>query len=161
LPAELALAATAVSRYALPPGNRFDAESLEFDEVNAIVIAKYLDRREAELFSVPFDPPSPLSQPAQPRSIGRLAGFTEPATGSDIDVDRTHLAVCSSTVTRIYRRADVQKNDWKLEREVRYPAAQIEGVCWNGRDLVLVAEGGAIYRIAEKPGATRRPQTRH
>ena len=73
----------------------------------------------------------------------RLAGFIEPATGSDLDADRTHLAVCSSTVTRIYRRDDVQKPDWKLISEVRYPAAQIEGICWNGRDLVLVAEGGA------------------
>jgi hypothetical protein len=53
-------------------------------------------------------------------------------------------------VTRIYRREDVQKPDWKLIAEVRYPAAPIEGVCWDGRDLVLVAEGGAISRIAEK-----------
>ena len=34
--------------------------------------------------------------------------------------------------------------------EVRYPAAPVEGICWDGRDLVLVAEGGAIFRIAEK-----------
>jgi hypothetical protein len=149
-PAEQPLAATAVSRYAFPRGHRFDAEGLDFDDGNAIVVSKYLDGREAELFAVPFDPPSPLSQPAQPRSIGKLAGFTEPATGSDLDVDRMHLAVCSSTVTRIYRRADVQKHDWKLASEVRYRAAPVEGVCWNGRDLVLVAEGGAIFRITEK-----------
>jgi hypothetical protein len=149
-PVEKPLAATAVSRYAVPRSNRFDAESLDFDDGNAIVTAKYLDGREAELFAVPFEPPSPLSRPAQPRSIGKLAGFTEPATGSDLDVDRRHLAVCSSTVTRIYRREDVQKHDWKLECEVRYPAAQVEGVCWNDRDLVLVAEGSAIFRISEK-----------
>ena len=157
-PAERPLTATAVSRYAVPRGNRFDAESLEFDDGNAIVIAKYLDGREAELFSVTFDPPSPVSQPAQPRSIGKLAGFTEPATGSDLDVDRTHLAVCSSSVTRIYRRANVQKHDWKLESEVRYPAAQVEGICWNGRDLVLVAEGGAIFRISERTWLESKPR---
>jgi hypothetical protein len=149
-PVEKPLAATAVSRYALIRGNRFDAESLDFDDGNAIVIAKYLDGREAELFAVPFEPPSSLSRPAQPRSIGKLAGFTEPATGSDLDVDRLRLAVCSSTVIRIYRRKDVRKHDWMLESEVRYPAAQVEGVCWNGGDLVLVAEGSKIFRISQK-----------
>ena len=149
-PAERPLIASAVSRYVLPRGNRFDAESLDYDQGNAIVIAKYLDGREAEIFSVPFDRPSPLSRPAEPLSLGRLAGFIEPATGSDLDADRTHLAVCSTAVTRIYRRDDVKKPDWKLIGEVRYPAAPIEGICWNGRDLVLVAEGGAIFRIAEK-----------
>jgi hypothetical protein len=149
-PAEHALAPTAVSRYAYPSGNRFDAESLEFDDGTAIVIAKYSDGREAELFAIPFDTPSPLTRPAQPRPLGKLAGFTEPATGSDLSVDRLHLAVCSSDVTRLYRRADVQKYDWKLEGEVRYRAAPVEGVCWDGRDLVLAAEGGAIYRISEK-----------
>jgi hypothetical protein len=157
-PVERPLEATAVSRYAVPRDNRFDAESLDFDDGNAIVIAKYLDGREAELFAVPFEPPSPLSRPAPPRSIGKLAGFTEPATGSDLDVDRTNLAVCSSTVTRIYRRADVQKHDWKLVSEVRYPAAPVEGVCWNGRDLVLVAEGGAIFRITEKTWRASTPR---
>ena len=144
------LKATAVSRYALPRGNRFDAESLDYDRGNAIVIAKYLDGREAEIFSVPFDPTSPMARPAEPRSLGRLAGFTEPATGSDLHGDLSHLAICSSAVTRIYGREDVGKPGWKLLSEVRYPVAQIEGICWDGRDLVLVAEGGAIFRIAEK-----------
>ncbi len=149
-PTARALKATAVSRYALPRGNRFDAESLDYDRGNAIVIAKYLDGREAEIFSVPFDPTSPMARPAEPRSLGRLAGFTEPATGSDLHGDLKHLAICSSAVTRIYGREDVEKPGWKLLSEVRYPVAQIEGICWDGRDLVLVAEGGAIFRIAEK-----------
>jgi hypothetical protein len=149
-PAAQPLKATAVSRYALPSDNRFDAESLDYDQGNAIVIAKYRDGREAEVFSVAFDPPAPLFRPAEPRSLGRLAGFTEPATGSDLDGDRTHLAACSSAVTRIYRREGAGKASWRLVSEVRYPTAQIEGICWDGRDLILVAEGGAIFRIAEK-----------
>ncbi len=142
--------AIAVSRYALPRGNRFDAEGLDYDHDTAIVIAKYRDGREAEVFAVGFDPTKPVLKPVEPRSLGRLAGFTEPATGSDLDTDCTHLAVCSSRVTRIYRRDDVKKNDWKLESEVPYPAAQFEGICWDGRDLILVAEGGGIFRIKEK-----------
>jgi hypothetical protein len=150
LPTEKPVAATAVSRYTAPRENRFDAESLDYDDGLAIVIAKYADGREAEIFAVPFDPPAPLSQPASPRSLGKLPGFTEPATGSDLDADRKLLAVCSSRVTRVYRRDDVKKHDWKALSEVRYQAEQIEGICWDGRDLVLVAEGGGIFRIAEK-----------
>ena len=122
------------------------------------MIAKYLDGREAEIFSVPFDPTSPMARPAEPRSLGRLAGFTEPATGSDLHGDLSHLAICSSAVTRIYGREDVGKPGWKLLSEVRYPVVQIEGICWDGRDLVLVAEGGAIFRnrgedLASRDGA--------
>ena len=58
-------------------------------------------------------------------------------------------------MTRIYRRDDVKKQDWKLIGEVRYPAVQIEGVCWDGRDLVLVAEG-ASFALSKRPRATRR-----
>ena len=41
--------------------------------------------------------------------------------------------------------------------EVRYPEEPIEGICWDGRDLVLVAEGGAIFRIVEKTWRARTP----
>jgi hypothetical protein len=153
------LRATAVSRYALPKTNRFDAESLDYERPSALIIAKYRDGREAEVFSITFDPPAPLSKPAQPQSLGRLPGFTEPATGSDLSTDRKHLAVCSSTVTRIYQRQDVTKPTWKLTSEVRYPAEPIEGICWDGRDLVLVAEGGAIFRITEKTWRAAPPRT--
>ena len=149
-PAAGPIKATAVSRYALPRDNRFDSESLDFDQGNAFVIAKYRDGREAEIFSVAFDTAKPPLTPVEPRSLGRLAGFIEPATGSDLSADRKFLAVCSSAVTRIYRREDGEKPAWKLISEVRYPSAQIEGICWDVGDLILVAEGGAIFRIAEK-----------
>ena len=41
--------------------NRFDAESLFYDRGSANLLAKYLDGREAELFTVPLEPPSPLA----------------------------------------------------------------------------------------------------
>ena len=71
------------------------------------MIAKYLDGREAELFSVAFDPPSTLAKPAEPRSLGRLAGFTEPATGSDLTAIGHIWLSARRRVTRIYRRDDV------------------------------------------------------
>ena len=154
---ERPLAATALTRYVVPRDNRFDAESLDYDQGNAIVIAKYRDGREAEIFSVPFDEPAPLSKPAQPKSIGRLAGFVEPATGSDLDVERTHLAVCSSTVSRIYRREDVQKHEWKLAGEACWS--------WKRRSKALVGTAaiwcwlprwGASFASPRKDGARAR-----
>ena len=139
----------------MPRSSRFDAESLVVEDGNAILVAKYVDGREAELFSVPLEPPSPLTHPARPRSIGRLPGFIEPATGADLNQDRTLLAVCSSTVTRIYRRVVPQSLPWRLHGEVRYESLPIEGIGWDGRDMVLVAEGGGFYRLSEKTWRAR------
>jgi hypothetical protein len=141
---------SAVTFYALPRSNRFDAESLVHDEGAAVLVAKYLDGRTAELFSVPLEPPSPLARPAQPRLVGKLPGFTEPATGAALSTDRSRLAVCSPTVTRVYRRDGSRSPPWTLEAEVRYPAVPVEGIAWDGLGLVLVAEGGGFYRLPEK-----------
>jgi hypothetical protein len=146
-PADRPLAILAATFYALPKSNRFDAEGLFYDRGSAIVVAKYQDRREAELFSIPFEPPSPLLRPAQPRSIGRLPGFTEPATGASLSRDGKLLAVCSETVSRVYRRAE--SGSWQLLAEVHYPPRPIEGIAWNDGDLMLVAEGQGLYRLAE------------
>ena len=127
-----------------PRGNRFDAESLFYDRGTADLVAKYLDGREAELFTVPLEPPSPLLRPAQPRSIGRLRGFTEPATGADLSADGTLLAVCSTAVTRVYRRDDHESPPWRLLAVVRYAALPIEGIAWDGRDLAPGRRGGRI-----------------
>jgi hypothetical protein len=147
--AEKPLLASAVSFYALSRSNRFDAEGLVYDRGAAILVAKYRDGQEAELFSVPLEPPAPLPRPARPQAMGRLRGFVEPATGAGLSTDRTLLAVCSTTVTRIYRRASGQSTPWQLAGEVGYSAAPIEGIAWDGRDLVLVAEGGGLYRVSE------------
>jgi hypothetical protein len=148
--ASKSISASAVTFYGYPPGARFDAESLFYDHGGATLIAKYLDRREAEFFTVALDPPSPLLRPAQPRSIGRLSGFTEPATGADLSTDGTLLAVCSTTVTRVYQRDARESMPWRLLAVVRYEAVAVEGIAWDGRDLSLVAEGGGFYRLPEK-----------
>jgi hypothetical protein len=150
VPTDKSLKASAASFYVLSGANRFDAEGLIYDQGTGIVVAKFLDGREAELFSVPLDPPAPLPRPARPQSIGRLPGFIEPATGAGLSPDRTLLAVCSATVTRIYRRVLDRSSSWQLAGTVRYSAAPIEGIAWDGPDLVLVAEGGALYRLGEK-----------
>jgi hypothetical protein len=162
------LKASATSFYALPRSNRFDAEGLIYDQGTGILVAKYRDRREAELFSVPLVPPSPLPRPARPQSIGKLPGFIEPATGAGLSADRTLLAVCSGTATRIYRRGERQWSSLQLAGLVRYGSLPIEGIAWDGRDLMLVAEGGGLYRLSEKTwrgslaqGSPARPPPRH
>jgi len=152
------LRASAANFYAFPTKEHFDAEGLIYDRGTAILVTKYFDRRPAELFTVSFETPSPLSRPARPQSIGRLPGFTEPATGAALSDKRDLLAVCSSDVTRIYQRDGSGR--WRLLSLVRYPARQIEGIAWDGRDLVLVAEGGGLYRLAETTWKRPRPSAR-
>jgi hypothetical protein len=161
---------SATTFYALPRANRFDAEGLVYEQGAAILVAKYQGGRPAELFSVALEPPSPLARPAVPQLIGTLPGFTEPATGAALSADRSRLAVCSATVTRVYLRDDRQSPPWKLVAEVRYPSLPLEGIAWDGENLVLVAERGGLYRLPEqkwrraRAGSTRslnsEPQTR-
>lgn len=138
--------------YALPRGNRFDAEGLFVDRGRAVVVAKYLDRREAELFAVGLDGGERTAGAAAARpvrSIGRLAGFAEPATGADLSPDGTMLAVCSYAVTRVYRLADGGEK-WEPLAEVRYAPRPIEGITWDGRDLILAAgDGQGLFLLRE------------
>jgi hypothetical protein len=154
---EVPLTVAQAVTYALPPSNRFDAEGLVYDRGTAIVIAKYRDGREAELFAVPFDPPPEGRGPVPIRSIGRLAGFTEPATGADLSEDGTLLAVCSYAVTRVYRRGETPS--WKLVAEVRYAPLPIEGITWDGRDLILAAEEArGLFRLRESAWRVATPK---
>jgi hypothetical protein len=146
------LPATRTVAYAPPPSNRFDAESLVLDRGTAIVMAKYLDGREAELFAVPFDPKpaAGATGPVPVRPIGKLPGFTEPATGADLSADGRRLAVCSYRVTRIYHRKG-ESDAWEKLAEVRYAPLPIEGIAWDGGDLILAAEEArGLYRLRER-----------
>src|SRR5262249_40757762 len=133
--------------YMLPASNRFDAEGLFFDQGTAIVVAKYRDYREAELFAVAVDgKPGDKSPP--PRSVGRLPGFTEPATGAAPSGDGTLLAVGSYGGTRVDRGG--RSDAWEPLAEVRYASQPIEGITWDGRDLILAAEEAqGLYRLRE------------
>lgn len=144
----------AASFYRFSGSDRFDAESLIYDKRSggAVVVAKRFDNREAELYAIPFHPAAPLLRPATPRLVGTLPRFVEPATGASLSADRDRdlLAVCSYTVTRVYRRAPQADGDarWELLAEVRYRGRGVEGVCWDGEDLIVVSEGQGVDRIA-------------
>jgi hypothetical protein len=145
-PADAPLPATLATFYRFPRGERFDAEGLVIDGPRAVVVAKYFDGRPAALFAVPLDPPAPLLRPALPRKLGTLPGFTEPATGAALSPDGRLLAVCSTGVARVYRRIG---EGWEPIGRVRYPADEVEAICWDGAELILASEGRDLYRITE------------
>jgi len=145
VPAEQPLPVTLSTFYRFPAGGRFDAESLVIAGKRALVVAKSLDGREAEVFAVPLDPPAPLFRPALPERVATLPGFVEPATGADLSPDGTRLAVCSLKVARVYERAG---DGWKFAGEVRYDAGQVEAIAWDGADLILANEGRDLFRYA-------------
>jgi hypothetical protein len=125
---------------------RFDAESLFVIGNDALLVAKRFDGRAAEIFAVPLDPPSPLLRPASPRRVGSLPGFTESPTGASLSPDARLLAVVSTSVARVYDRdAD---GGLTLRATVRYKERDIEAIAWDGPDLILATESGALYRLA-------------
>ncbi len=145
---------TASSWYSMPINDRFDAESLVYDDAGdrAVLITKRLDGGEAELREVPFNPPAPFAKPAEARRIGALPGFVEPATGADLSADGRLLVVCGNRVVRVYERVDARAWDnLRLIAEVKIrEKQQVEGIAWDGLDLILVSEGLGVDRISEK-----------
>jgi len=146
-----------------PGGDCYDAEALVVEEGRAVLVTKRTDGREAELREVPIEPPSPLLRPAPDRKLGVLAGFVEPATGADLTPDGRLLAVCGVDVVRVYERpAPPSWDGLRLVGEVRLKGkTQVEGIAWDGRDLILASEHGGMERLAEdvwkssRPGAKR------
>ncbi|WP_165226578.1 hypothetical protein [Aquisphaera insulae] len=147
-PAVEALKPTSASFYGFPPGGRFDAEGIFHDagSHSVIVATKRFDGKEAVLNAIPFRPAAPLLRPAMPRRLGTLPGFVEPVTGTSLNADGTLLAACSESVTRIYRRD--RDGGWELLSTVRYPERPVEGITWDGDDLILVSEGQGVDRLA-------------
>ncbi|AGA29354.1 hypothetical protein [Singulisphaera acidiphila] len=143
------LAVEVSSFYSFPPEGRFDAEGLFLDAGRAVVVAKTFDRSEAELFAIPLSPPAPLLRPAAPESLGRLPRFLEPATGADLSRDGRLLAVCAVDVARVYQRDRSRSGPWTLVGTVRFPADHVEGIAWDGLDLILASENRTLYRISE------------
>ena len=158
-PATGPLRLTASTYYRFADHDRFDAESLFVIQSRAYLIAKWSNGKDAALYSVPLDPPASLQQPAIPRLCGVLPGCDEPATGADLTPDGLLLAVMTTKAARVYRSSGPES--WELVATVRVEARDVEGICWDGLDLILAAEDRSLYRIAEKvwradPGKRKR-----
>lgn len=142
--------------YKFGPEGRFDAEGLVIDGDTALLVAKYLDGREPDLFAVPIDRAAPWTRPVVPKRVGVLPGFREPATGASLSTDGRRLAVCSLAVARVYER-DLRGSPWRPVGEVRYRADGIEAIAWDGPNLILTGEGRGIYRVPEAAWRAGRP----
>jgi hypothetical protein len=141
------LQADQASFYRFPSRDaRFDAESLILLDGRAVMITKRLDGGEAQLMAVPLDPPAPLTRPALPVNLGRLPGCTDPITGADLSGDGRELAVCSTSQAWVYRR---EKDLWRRIGQAAHDLADAEGICWDGRDLLVVGEGRGLRRVPE------------
>lgn len=146
-PIEEPLKVNLAAYYRFPKDGRFNAESLFIERGQAYLISKRLDGRPAELFRVALDPPASILRPALPERLGALPGCVEPATGADLSADGLRLAVVTNSAARVYARD--RSGAWALGSTVRFHARDVEGICWDGVDLVLASEDRSIYRIAE------------
>lgn len=144
-PTDEPLAATPIAVYRFPPGGRFDAEGLVVDGDRALLIAKFLDGRSANLYSLPLDGSGSLPKPIDPQLVFTLKEFTEPATGADLSRDGRHLAVVSNRRARVFRR--VGELDWRLIAVLSHTGAGVEAIAWDGDDLILAGEGRTLERI--------------
>ena len=98
-------------------------------------------------------------RPAHPRSIGLLAGFhgARDRRGPQRQTGPPGGLLVGRHPGLPARRGSAR---WRLLSEVRYRSQPIEGIAWDGRDLVLVAEGGGLYRLAETTWRRRRRNAR-
>ena len=145
------LKVAAASFYAVPATGSTPRGSV-IEGGSAIVVAKRLDGREAELFAVPFDPPAPLLRPAAPGDR-RLAGFRgarhrgRPCRRTASSWPSAPMRWCGST-----RGKD---RPWDLVAEVPLRAPTVEGIAWDGHDLILAGEGRGVDRVRRATGAAR------
>lgn len=145
------------SYYRFPGGGRFDAEALVIDGDRALVVAKTLDGRAAEVYAIPLRPPAPLIRPALPERVGTLPGFTTAVTGADLSADRKRLVVCSLDAVGVFEKDT--KGGWTPTAKKGFQADdQVEAVAWDGDDILLAGEGRGLFRIrsASWRGTTRR-----
>jgi hypothetical protein len=146
--ANVALVPSASFFFALPSTNRFDAESLIIERGLATLIVKARDGHEPEMFTLDLQHPAPLSRPAPLTPAGRLPKWVEPATGAALSPDGRRLAVCSTSIVRVYHRSG--GTGWKLLSQVKFKPMAAEGVAWDNNDLILAVEQDGLYRIREQ-----------
>ena len=120
---------------------------------SAIVVSKRLDGREAELFAVPFEPPAPLLRPAMPAADRHLARLRRARHRGRLSADPSPGGLL------VRRDQGLQRSEKErpgtLLAEVRYGPQAIEGISWDGVDLILVSEGRGSTGSPRRPGSDR------
>ena len=142
------LPVVAAVHYRFDAAGRFDAEALFVDShKHVFIVSKTADHREAELFRIEFNPAATLFRPAVPTRVGVIPGFIEQVTGADITPDGLRLAVCSYGVLRVYEQSRGAASGWRRVGELKFTSDGVEGICWDGDDLILCSESRHLYRV--------------
>lgn len=138
------------------PTERFDTESLVLLDDQLAMISKHRDGKTAELFTIPIEPASTIARPAVPSRVGPLPGCDEAVTSASIDDQGKLLAVLTYKHVRIYRRNG--RGEWVGRAVVEHPLPEAEGITWDGRDLLIVAEDRRIARVDHRAWTGKDPK---
>jgi len=144
-----------VFRYRYPAGEGpFDAEGLFVRGGNAYLFAKELERTRCYRLPLPEKPP----EDGKPVEAVRVAATDtlSTVTAADITDDGRHVALINYIAIVVFdlpvpfeKLPDGPQQLFSSPRRVRHAfLGQTEAVAWDGNDLVLTTEGGAVYRVA-------------
>lgn len=126
------------------PKKPFDVEGMFFHHDTLWLVSKV--KKGTTLYRLPLT----NAGQAVPLAEGAAAPGASVVTGASISEDGRRLALCSYdhlavfTLPKDYRLEDLRRLPPLL---VRYPAADIEGCCWDGDAVLLITEPGQIYRF--------------
>ena len=149
------IAGPQVFAYRYPKGEGpFDAEALLVRGANAYLFTKELDRARCYRLPLPDVPPGD-GEPAEAVRVAESNTFSV-ATGAAITDDGRHVALINYIVIMVVdlpepfeRLPNGPGQLFAAPRRVRRTfLGQTEAVAWDGNDLVLTTEGGAVYRVA-------------
>lgn len=136
------------------PGKPFDAEALFVRDGNLYLISKGPAATTC-LYQVDISTPGatrPLKEVCRLPQVGTV-------TDASLSGDGGRLAVCSYCYVAIFTLdldEPIERLAGKVPTVYRFRPTSSEGCSWNGPDeLLLAAEGGAMYSLGIGPSATQ------
>ena len=128
-------------RFKYPDDRRFNCESLFWHDGSLYVYAR---GGSASLYRLEGEQDRDMIlRPVAPAGVFG-------ATGADVSADHSRLAVCTPVAVWVFPLTSGEALvDTARRKTVFYPASKgdIEGCCFSGADVILIAESGALYRI--------------
>jgi hypothetical protein len=143
-------------RFRYPKGEGpFDAEAVLVRGENAYLFTKETDRTRCYRLPLPEIPPAD-GKPVEAVRVAESNTFSV-ATGAAITSDGRHVALLNYIVIVVVdlpapfeKLPDGPAQLLTSPRRLRYAfLGQTEAIAWDGDDLVLTTEGGAVYRVAK------------
>jgi hypothetical protein len=94
----------------------------------------------------------PLDRPGEVTTLEEVIVLTDVplVTDASLSEDGKRLAVCSYDYAAVFTLDPKQPLDQLKDSRptvVRFPSTSIEGCCWDGDELLLIAEDGRLYAL--------------